>query len=37
MGIIFDTTKGEKVDKETELAIDTFFDSLQLDKGRTVA
>jgi hypothetical protein len=31
MGIIFDTKKGEKVDKETETAIDGFFDSLKLD------
>jgi carbonic anhydrase len=31
MGFIFDTTKAEAVDKDTEAAIDGFFDSLKLD------
>jgi carbonic anhydrase len=31
MGIIFDTTKGAKVDAATEKAIDGFFDSMHLD------
>ena len=37
MGIIFDTKKAAKVDKATEAAIDTFFDSLKLDKDKTAA
>jgi carbonic anhydrase len=37
MGIIFDTTKGATVDKETETAIDTFFDSMKLNEGKEKA
>lgn len=33
MGIIFDTSKGAKVDKATEAAIDGFFESLKLSNS----